>query len=81
MVEPPAPRRSWLQRMRDGLARTTGVVGGGISALFAKKKLDAETLEELEDLLIQADLGVDVAMRITDRLKAGATTRVSIHPK
>ncbi len=65
-----AVRRSWLQRLKDGLARTSGAVGGGIVALFTKKKLDAATLDDLEDILIQADLGVDVAMRITDTLRS-----------
>ncbi len=67
----PTVRKSWLSRLKDGLARTTGAVSGGITALFAKKKLDAATLDDLEDILIQADLGVDVAMRITDKLRSG----------
>ena len=39
-----------------------------ITAVFTKKKLDEDTLQELEDILIQADLGVETAMNITDAL-------------
>lgn len=60
--------KSWFQRLRGGLARTSNQLTQGISSVFTKRKLDSSTLEELEDLLIQADLGVDTAMRITDRL-------------
>jgi fused signal recognition particle receptor len=42
-----------------------------IAGIFTKRKLDADTLEELEDLLIQADLGVDTSMRITTALANG----------
>ena len=70
----PAPepaKRSWFQRLRDGLSKTSSKLSDGITGLFTKRKLDATTLEELEDLLIQADLGVETAMRITDTLSKG----------
>lgn len=63
-----APRRGWLQRLREGLAKTSGALGRGITDLFTKKRLDAATLDELEDLLIQADLGIDTATRITEEV-------------
>lgn len=65
---PSEPPKNWFQRLRGGLTRTSDQLTQGISSVFTKRKLDASTLEELEDLLIQADLGVDTAMRITDRL-------------
>ncbi len=68
-IVPPAPL-SWFQRLRAGLARTSSQLTGQIAALFTKRKLDDETLEELEDLLIQADLGVETAMRITGALSS-----------
>ncbi|MBW9054223.1 signal recognition particle-docking protein FtsY [Rhizobium mesosinicum] len=64
----PQPRLSWFQRLRNGLARTSSQLTGQIAALFTKRKLDDETLQDLEDLLIQADLGVETAMRVTDTL-------------
>lgn len=64
----PAEKLSWFQRLKAGLLRTSSQLTGQISALFTKRKLDDETLEELEDLLIQADLGVETALRVTDTL-------------
>jgi fused signal recognition particle receptor len=68
--EPAAPqvKRTWFQRLRAGLARTSSQLTGQIAALFTKRKLDDDTLQDLEDLLIQADLGVETAMRVTDTL-------------
>nr|WP_272213137.1 signaling recognition particle receptor family protein [Marinicella sp. W31]MDC2879084.1 signaling recognition particle receptor family protein [Marinicella sp. W31] len=66
----PAKRLSWFQRLKAGLFRTSQQLSGQIAALFTKRKLDEEALEELEDLLIQADLGVETAMRITDALSS-----------
>jgi len=66
----PAKRQTWFQRLRAGLFRTSQQLSGQIAALFTKRKLDEDALEELEDLLIQADLGVETAMRITDTLSS-----------
>ncbi len=67
-VTTPQPRRTWFQRLREGLSRTSSQLTGQITSLFTKRKLDDETLQDLEDLLIQADLGVETALRITDTL-------------
>ncbi|WP_192246422.1 signal recognition particle-docking protein FtsY [Mesorhizobium silamurunense] len=64
----PAPRRSWFQRMRDGLARSSRELTGNIAGVFTKRKLDEDTLQDLEDVLIRADLGVETALRVTDSL-------------
>jgi fused signal recognition particle receptor len=68
-VVPPA-KLTWFQRLREGLSRTSSQLTGQIAALFTKRKLDDQTLEDLEDLLIQADLGVETAMRITGTLSS-----------
>lgn len=65
------PKRSWFDRLKQGLSRSSGALGEGISAIFTKRKLDDDTLQDLEDILIQADLGVETAMAITDRLSDG----------
>ncbi|GAB4525739.1 MAG: hypothetical protein Tsb0019_27770 [Roseibium sp.] len=65
------PRTTWFQRLKQGLSRSSASLTEGISSIFTKRKLDASMLEELEDILIQADLGVDTAMAITDRLSDG----------
>jgi len=76
-IEPPAepepeePKTTWFQRLKQGLSRSSASLTEGISSIFTKRKLDASMLEELEDILIQADLGVDTAMAITDRLSDG----------
>ena len=65
------PKPSWFQKLKSGLSRSSSALTDGISSIFTKRKLDATMLEELEDVLIQADLGVDTAMAITDRLSQG----------
>jgi fused signal recognition particle receptor len=69
--ERPAAKRGWFQRLKAGLTKTSARLSQDIAGIFTKRKLDAATLEELEDLLIQADLGVDTAMRITTALAKG----------
>ena len=56
--------RGWWQRLRKGLARSSASIGGAITDLVTKRRLDATVLEELEDVLIRADLGVATAGRI-----------------
>ena len=63
------PRLSWWQKLKSGLGRTSSALGSGLASLFTKRRLDDDTLEELEDLLIQADLGLATATRITDVLR------------
>jgi fused signal recognition particle receptor len=60
-----APQENWLTRLRQGLSRTSNGIGDGITSLFTKKRLNAAMLDDLEDILIQADLGLSVASRIT----------------
>lgn len=67
----PEPKRSWWTRLRQGLARTSSTIGQRLSSLFTKRKLDAATLEDLEDILIQADLGVSAASRIAEAVAKG----------
>ena len=62
---------SWFGRLKSGLSKTSNQLTSGISGLFTKRKLDATTLDDLEDVLIQADLGVATAMRITERISDG----------
>ena len=56
--------KSWWQRLTGGLKRTSSAIGTAITDLVLKRKLDSAMLEEIEELLIRADLGVDVAFRI-----------------
>jgi fused signal recognition particle receptor len=70
-VEVPAKKQGWFQRLKAGLTKTSAKLSEDITGIFTKRKLDADTLQELEDLLIQADLGVETAMRITEALSKG----------
>lgn len=63
------PKPSFLQRLRHGLARSSNALSESITSVLTKRKLDEAALEEFEDLLLKADLGVETAMRITDRLR------------
>jgi fused signal recognition particle receptor len=67
-AEREAEKKGWLSRLRSGLAKSTKKVAESITGLFTKKKLDQQTLDELEDALIQADLGVTVAARLVEKL-------------
>lgn len=58
----------WLSRLRDGLRRSSSRLSDGIGAIFAGGRLDASTLEELEELLIASDLGVATAARLSASL-------------
>jgi fused signal recognition particle receptor len=63
--------RSWWQRLSGGLKRTSSSLGSTITGLVRNRKLDAETLEELESALIRADLGPEVAERMVAALGEG----------
>lgn len=58
----------WFSRLKQGLRKSSSALTEGITGIFTKKRLDASTLEELEDLLIMSDLGVSVSARVCDRL-------------
>lgn len=68
---PPTEKLGWFQRLKSGLGKTSAKLSEGITVLFTKRRLDATTLEDLEDLLIQADLGVETATRITQAISKG----------
>lgn len=61
-------RRGWFARLREGLARSSDKLASGIGAIFTKRRIDAATLAELEELLIAADLGVATAAKLAAAL-------------
>jgi fused signal recognition particle receptor len=69
-LAPEAPKKSWFQRLKSGLSQTSAKLTDGITSVFTKRKLDAATLDDLEDLLLQADLGLATSERISATLKA-----------
>ena len=64
-------KTSWWKRLSGGLKRTSATLSGSIVDLVTKRKLDAATMEELENELIRADLGVGFADRIASALSDG----------
>jgi fused signal recognition particle receptor len=64
-------RKGWFARLRDGLSKSSKSITSSITSIFTKRKLDAATLQELEDVLIQADLGITVSERIIKAVSAG----------
>ncbi len=56
--------QGWLKRLTSGLSKTSGKIAQGIDDILTKRKLDQETLDELEDLLIAADLGPKTAAAV-----------------
>jgi fused signal recognition particle receptor len=64
-------KQSWWQRLSGGLKRTSASIGGAIADLVTKRKLDQAMLDEIEEVLIRADLGVDSAARIAAAVGEG----------
>jgi fused signal recognition particle receptor len=63
-----APDGGWLKRLAAGLRRSSARLGEGIAGILTRRRLDAATLAELEDALIAADLGVEAARALVERL-------------
>jgi fused signal recognition particle receptor len=64
-------RQNWWQRLSGGLKRTSTSIGGAITDLVAKRRLDQAMLDEIEEVLIRADLGLDCAARIAAAVGQG----------
>jgi len=64
-------RANWLQRLREGLGRSSRELGENLSGVFTKGRLTEEIVDELEEVLIRADLGADLAVRVTEQLASG----------
>lgn len=68
---PPLEKKSWWQKLRSGLSRSSSSIGQGIVDVFTKRKLDEAMLDDLEDVLVKADLGINFATRITKAVGKG----------
>ena len=68
-VEVPAPTAGRLLRLRDRLSRSQSLLGRGLFTLLSRDTLDDATWQEMEDTLIQADVGVTTARELVERLR------------
>src|ERR1700759_2752249 len=68
---PEPPKLSWWRRLSSGLKRTSGALGTAVADLVTKRKLDRAMLEDIEDVLLRADLGTEVAARISAAVGVG----------
>ena len=62
-------KTGWFSRLKQGLARSSAKLSDGITGIFTKRRLDDASLNELEELLIGADLGVGLATEATEKLR------------
>jgi fused signal recognition particle receptor len=65
------PKLSWWRRLSSGLKRTSSSLGTAVADLVTKRKLDRAMLDDIEDVLLRADLGTAVAARIAEAVGAG----------
>lgn len=62
---------SFFKRLKEGLSKSSNKISTGISDIIKKKKLDQETLDELEELLISSDLGPQTSANIIENFAKG----------
>ncbi len=68
---PEKTKLSWWRRLSGGLKRTSSSLGTAVADLVTKRKLDRAMLEDIEDVLLRADLGTEVAARIAAAVGVG----------
>src|SRR6201984_2961111 len=65
------PKLSWWRRLSNGLKRTSSSLGTAVADLVTKRKLDRAMLDDIEDVLLRADLGTEVAARVAAAVGVG----------
>lgn len=63
-----APREGFFARLASGLKKSSSRLGDSLASVFTKRKLDDDALEELEELLIAADIGAATAAKVIAKL-------------
>src|SRR5665213_3030084 len=70
-TQPETTKPSWWQRLTGGLKRTSSSLSTAVADLVTKRKLDRAMLDDIEDVLLRADLGTEVAARIAAAIGVG----------
>src|SRR5207247_10073231 len=65
------PKLSWWRRLSGGLKQTSSSLGTAVADLVTKRKLDRAMLDDIEDVLLRADLGTEVSARIAEAVGKG----------
>lgn len=60
---------SWFGKLKDALSKTSSNISSGIDDILHKKKLDESNIDELEEILITSDLGVDTATEVVENIR------------
>src|ERR1700687_68077 len=68
---PDKTKLSWWRRLSSGLKRTSSSLGSAVAGLVTKRKLDRAMLDDIEDVLLRAHLGTEVAPRIATAVGVG----------
>lgn len=66
---PPPP--TFFERLKEGLSRSTAGLSDNIAGIFTKQKLDAESITQLEEALIKADMGIALATKLSRAVGEG----------
>jgi len=69
VLEEPEPTAGRLVRLRSRLARSNGAVGKGLLSLLSREKLDEDTWEEIEEVLLTSDLGIGPTQELVEALR------------
>jgi fused signal recognition particle receptor len=64
-------KQSWWHRLSGGLKRTSSSIGTAVADLVTKRRLDREMVDDIEDVLLRADLGTEVAARVAAAVGEG----------
>ncbi|HZV98536.1 MAG TPA: signal recognition particle-docking protein FtsY [Methylophilaceae bacterium] len=69
-ANPAEPAISWAERLKQGLARTRSQLGGQLAGLFGGGKIDEAVYEELETILLTADVGVSATQALLEQIRS-----------
>ncbi|MFY9331522.1 MAG: signal recognition particle-docking protein FtsY [Candidatus Nanopelagicales bacterium] len=80
-VEVPAPAEGRLARLRNRLARSQNSLGRGLLVLLSRDDVDEATWDEVEEILLTADLGVSATTELVDRLRLRVRAEATASPE